>query len=155
MIYSNPSIFGIRKSRKSRTLQKIERLRNERTEPIQLEHYHFAIEIIGKTGDDIKKARLKIAITILFLTGLRVGQLLYVQADVLDSLFEKQRPYIIIDRVQGGVQKTKAFVSAQLILKELKDDYRMLKSAHEETNQYLFPSKTDKTKTISREHFTK
>lgn len=86
---------------------------------------------------------------------------MHVRANILDNLFEKQRPFITIDRVKNGVQKTKAFVSkiAHPILKDLKEDYIfLLKSVHEEGNEkllILLPSIKDKRSAISREHFTR
>ena len=130
------------------------RTKREVMQPILLVHFTEAIKLIGPELNPLA-ARLRLAITLLFLTGARVNEIRKVEIKTVSNLFEKQRPYIEIVRQKGGT-RAKTFVSkyGSEILKNRRQDYEILKSVLKEGGIYLFQSRKE-DKPISREHFTK
>lgn len=116
-----------------------------------------AIRLIGNKLSPVD-ARCRLAITLLFLTGLGINELLQVKFETVKNIFENKRPYINITRIKGGGKRETFFLSkyGNLVGKEKKQDYDILKTlVLTKKDSFFFQSKLNKKKTISREHFTK
>jgi site-specific recombinase XerD len=100
---------------------------------------------------------MRIAITLLFLTGLRVSEVLSVETASVNDLFEKQKPYISVNRKKGEGTNKKAFLSKYGIevVKQRRNDFTLLKSCQPKESQLLFYANKSNQKTISREFFTR
>jgi integrase len=146
----------IQTDKKEKQKKFAQRVRRELNQPIQIEHYYFALKTIGEQPT-LAAARMRIAITLLFLTGLRVSEVLNVETIPVNDLFEKQRPYISVSRKKGGGTYKKAFLSKYgvEVVKQRRNDFTLLKSCQPKESQLLFYANKSKQKTISREFFTK
>lgn len=80
----------VQDARREKQLRFSRRIRREVNMPIELEHYLFALGVVGDKPA-FCDARLRLALTLLFLTGLKVGEVLQVETNSVKDLFEKQK----------------------------------------------------------------
>ena len=99
-------------------------------------------------------ARLRIALCLLTITGIRVNELLPLKVHQLKTLLTEG--WIAIDRSKRGPASHKAYLSKQgkQILKSRKKDFDLLYLLKEDKS-YIFTSQLDHNKHIRREQITK
>ena len=83
--------------------------------------------------------------------------MLSVETASVNDLFEKQKPYISVNRKKGEGTNKKAFLSKYGIevVKQRRNDFTLLKSCQPKESQLLFYANKSNQKTISREFFTR
>lgn len=103
---------------------------------------------------DYTAARLRIALCLLTITGIRVNELLPLKVHQLKTLLTEG--WIAIDRSKRGPASHKAYLSKQgkQILKSRKKDFDLLYLLKEDKS-YIFTSQLDHNKHIRREQITK
>lgn len=154
------------------TLKRKNRVRRAKTQPFLMKHYKSALYEIEKdtTTSIFCKARLKLMITILILTGIRISELRKLKVSQLLSLLRKG--YLTITRDKRGPVNHKAFLSksGKKLLTDINEDiilvlqqnsivlpYEKLTTYYVEpyTNLYVFSSEKNKgTKPLTRPYIT-
>ena len=133
------------------------RKRLPKRDPVTPEIYQA---LIDATEADITRytgytaARLRIALCLLTITGIRVNELLPLKVHQLKTLLTEG--WIAIDRSKRGPASHKAYLSKQgkQILKSRKKDFDLLYLLKEDKS-YIFTSQLDHNKHIRREQITK
>jgi integrase len=133
------------------------RKRLPKRDPVTPEIYQALIDateadITRYTG--YRAARLRIALCLLTITGIRVNELLPLKVHQLKTLLTEG--WIAIDRSKCGPASHKAYLSKQgkQILKSRKKDFDLLYLLKEDKS-YIFTSQLDHNKHIRREQITK
>ena len=133
------------------------RKRLPKRDPLTPEIYQA---LIDATEADITRytgytaARLRIALCLLAITGIRVNELLPLKVHQLKTLLTEG--WIAIDRSKRGPASHKAYLSKQgkQILKSRQKDFDLLYLLKEDKS-YIFTSQLDHNKPIRREQITK
>ena len=151
---------GLKKEREeilSRKEARANRKRLPKRDPVTLEIYQALIK--ATKGDMIRsnnyiRARLRVGLCLLTITGIRVNELLPLKVHQLKTLLEEG--WVKIDRSKRGPSSHKAFLSKQgkQILKSRQEDFNLL-YLFKNDNSYIFSSQLDHTRPIRREQITK
>ncbi|MDX5585575.1 MAG: tyrosine-type recombinase/integrase [Aureibaculum sp.] len=147
-----------RKERERLLQEKKEKWKNRRRlpkrEPITVEIYDSLIKSSQKLkyGNLYQSARLRLALALLLITGIRISELLPLKMNRVESLFTKY--WISIDRAKRGPTNHKAFLTKEgsKIIKERRSDFEFLE-LFKESDSYIFTAENSK-KPLSREAFT-
>ena len=128
----------------SRKKARANRRRLAKRDPVTPEIYNALIDA----------TKLRVALCLLAITGVRVNELLPLKVHQLKTLLTKS--WIKIDRSKRGPMKYKAYLSREgkHILKSRKKDFDLL-YLFKEDNSYIFSSQLDHSKPIRREQITK
>jgi len=115
------------------------RKRLSKRKPITKEIYEFFISEANTLSyrQGFRGARLRLALALLLVTGVRIGQLLPLKIHQVKTLFEKS--WIAIDRKKRGPANHKAFLTKEgsLIMRERQKDFEFL-SHFKEDGSYIF-----------------
>lgn len=130
-----------------------ERIKKEIAAPIDFEKYQFLMSYIGNSLD-LKSVKKRIAFTILFVTGLRISEIRTLDFQKISTIFQKQRPYIKVNRLKGGKVEHKAFLTpkGREIIRERKQDFDILFS---QDQPVLFYSRRTKDGYTARPYFNR
>ena len=99
-----------------------------------------------------QSARLRLALALLLVTGIRISELLALKMNQVESLFTKH--WINIDRAKRSPANHKAFLTKEgaKILKERRSDFKFLE-LFKDSDSYIFTAENSK-KLLLREAFT-
>ena len=141
----------------SRKKARANRRRLAKRDPVTPEIYNALIDATKSNiinYNNYTAARLRVALCLLAITGVRVNELLPLKVHQLKTLLTKS--WIKIDRSKRGPTKHKAYLSREgkHILKSRKKDFDLL-YLFKEDNSYIFSSQLDHSKPIRREQITK
>jgi integrase len=155
----NNRIIEMQRDKEERELRREkyrQRKKQETKQGIYLDHYRFCLEIIGDE-ETYHKAIFRLACAFLFITGARIGEILILQKTQVETLFDKQRPFLAFDRLKKGPTNKKAFLSPEgaRIVKERRRDYEVLLKYSLPSNLFLFSSRKDVQDHFSRPYFTR
>lgn len=149
-----------KRERQEKTARKeawAKRKRLPKRDPVTPQIYQALIDatetgLIRYTG--YKAARLRVALCLLAITGIRVNELLPLKVHQLKTLLTEG--WIAIDRSKRGPASHKAYLSKQgkQILKSRQKDFDLL-YLFKEDNSYIFTSQLGHNKHIRREQITK
>lgn len=106
------------------------RLRLPPKDPVTKEIYEFLIDRADKLyGETYQGARLRLAITLLTITGVRISELLPLKGYQIKTLFEHS--WIKIDRLKKGPANHKAFLTkaGKLAMKKRHKDFEIVQYA--------------------------
>ena len=150
----------LKKEREEKVFRKEARANRKRLpkrDPVTLEIYQALIK--GTKTDMIRsnsytKARLRVALCLLTITGIRVNELLPLKVHQLKTLLAEG--WIKMDRSKRGPASHKAYLSKQgkQILKSRQKDFDLL-YLFKDDNSYIFSSQLDHNQHIRREQITK
>jgi integrase len=153
-------LYELKKEREEKVSRKEARSNRKRLpkrDPITPEIYQALITateagIISYNG--YTASRLRVALCLLAITGIRVNELLPLKVHQLKTLLAEG--WIAIDRSKRGPASHKAYLSKQgkKILKSRQKDFDLL-YLFKEDNSYIFTSQLDHNKHIRREQITK
>lgn len=153
-------LYEIKKEREEKVSRKKARAnwkRLSKRDPVTLEIYQALINatesgIINYNG--YTAARLRVALCLLTITGIRVNELLTLKVHQLKTLLAEG--WVKIDRSKRGPASHKAYLSKQgkQILKYKQKDFDLL-YLFKEDSSYIFSSQLDHNKHIRREQITK
>jgi len=136
---------------------RINRKRLPKRDPVSLEIYRtliHATETDMTRSSSYTTARLRVALCLLAITGIRVSELLPLKVHQLKTLLAEG--WVKIDRSKRGPASHKAYLSKQgkQILKSRQKDFDLL-YLFKEDNSYIFSSQLNHNKSIRRERITK
>ena len=105
-----------------------------------------------KYGNLYQSARLRLALALLFVTGIRISELLPLKMNQVGSLFTNH--WISIDRAKRGPANHKAFLTKEgsRIMRERRSDLELLQ-LFKKSDSYIFTAENSK-KPLAREAFT-
>lgn len=130
------------------------RKRLPKREPITIEIYDSLIKSSQKRkySNLYQSARLRLALALLLITGIRISQLLPLKMNQVESLFTKH--CINIDQTKRSPANHKAFLTKEgaKIIKERRSDFEFLEF-FKDSDSYIFTAENSK-KPLSREAFT-
>ena len=140
----------IEKKKEKRKNQK----RLPKREPITMEIYDSLIKSSQKFkySNLYQRARLRLALALLFVTGIRISKLLPLKMNQVESLFTNH--WISIDRAKRGPANHKAFLTNEgsRIMRERRSDFELLQ-LFKKSDSYIFTAENSK-KPLAREVFT-
>jgi len=147
-----------RKERERLIEEKKEKRKNRKRlpkrEPITKEIYDSLIQSSQKWkySNLYQSARLRLALALLLVTGIRISELLPLKMKQVESLFTKD--WITIDRVKRGPANHKAFLTKEgaKIMKERRSDFEFLQ-LFKDSDSYIFTAENSQ-KPLAREAFT-
>jgi len=147
-----------RKERERLIEEKKEKRKNRRRLPkreaITVEIYDWLIQSSQKFkySNLYQSARLRLALALLLVTGIRISELLPLKMNQVESLFTKH--WISIDRAKRGPANHKAFLTKEggRIMEERRSDFELMQ-LFKDGDSYIFTAENSK-KPLSREAFT-
>lgn len=150
--------FQEQKERERLLQEKNEKRKNRRRlpkrEPITIEIYDSLIKssLKLKYSNLYHSARLRLALALLLVTGIRISELLPLKMKQVESLFINH--WIAIDRAKRGPANHKAFLTKEgsRIVQERRSDFELMQ-LFKDGDSYVFTAENSK-KPLSREAFT-
>ena len=147
-----------RKERERLIEKKKEKRKNQKRlpkrEPITIEIYGSLIQSSQtfKYSNLYQGARLRLALALLFVTGIRISELLPLKMNQVESLFTNH--WISIDRTKRDPANHKAFLTNEgsRIMRERRSDFELLQ-LFKKSDSYIFTAENSK-KPLAREAFT-
>jgi len=147
-----------RKERERLIEEKKEKRKNQKRlpkrEPITIEIYDSLIQSSQKFkySNLYQSARLRLALALLLVTGIRISELLPLKMNQVESLFTNH--WISIDRAKRGPANHKAFLikEGSRIMRERRSDFELLQ-LFKKSDSYIFTAENSK-KPLAREAFT-
>lgn len=136
--------------------EKKEKWKNRRQLPkresITIEIYDLLIKSSLKYSNLYQSARLRLALALLLVTGIRISELLPLKMKQVESLFSNH--WISIDRAKRGPANHKAFLTKEgsRIIKERRSDFEFMQ-LFKDGDSYIFTAENSK-KPLAREAFT-
>src|SRR5210317_2265078 len=150
--------FKEQKKRERLIEEKREKRKNRRRlpkrEPITVEIYDSLIQSSRnlKSSNLYQSVRLRLALALLFVTGIRISELLPLKMKQVGSLFINH--WITIDRVKRGPANHKAFLTKEgsRIIQERRSDFEFMQ-LFKDDDSYIFTAENSQ-KPLAREAFT-
>jgi len=147
-----------RKERERLIEEKKEKRKNQKRlpkrEPITIEIYDSLIQSSQKFkySNLYQSARLRLALALLFVTGIRISELLPLKMNQVESLFTNH--WISIDRAKRGPANHKAFLTKEgsRIIRERRSDFELMQ-LFKKSDSYIFTAENS-NKPLAREAFT-
>ena len=141
-----------RKEKAARKEARANRKRLPKRDPMTVEIYKELIK--EAAGPTYLNARLRIALCLLAVTGIRINELLNIKVSDLTTLI--QEDWIAIDRSKRGPSNHKAFLTKEgkKIIQDRKKDFELI-FLMKELDAYLFTSESDHFKKLRREAITR
>jgi integrase len=145
----------LKKEREEKEIRKQARAKRKRLpkrDPITLEIYEQLITSI--TGSDYKSARLRLAILILTICGIRVSELLPLKVGQLLTLVKSN--WISINRSKRGPSSHKAYLTGlgKKLMDKRRQDFEIIFTM-KELDSYVFTSEKTHYKPLRRDTLTK
>ncbi len=139
-------------------LEKKQRRRNRKRlpekDPVTEEIYEYVVQRAEQNyRETYQGARLRLALALLAVTGVRIGELLPLKINQLENLFKQS--WISIDRTKSGPSNHKTFLTPKgmKIIKKRARDFEILLYAKEKYSCVFTPQHSSEP--LNRETFTK
>lgn len=120
------------------------RKRLAKRDPVTKEIYDFFIAETEKTtySNSYRGARLRLALALLLVTGIRISELLPIRMKQVKTLFDKK--WIAIDRVKRGPSNHKAYLTKEgaRVIQERKEDFEFL-YRFKEDDSFIFTAENE------------
>ena len=141
-----------RQEKKIRKQIRANRKRLPKRDPMTLEAYKKLLKAAG--GPAYTDVRLRIAICLLTITGIRINELLPLKVYQLQTLVEEG--WIAIDRSKRGPANHKAFLTKEgkKLVKDRQKDFQFI-FLMKEPDFYVFTNESNHSKILTRETITK
>lgn len=141
-----------RQEKEIRKQARANRKRLPKREPMTAEIYKKSLQTAQ--GPAYIDVRLRIAICLLTITGIRINELLPLKVYQLQTLVEEG--WIAIDRSKRGPANHKAFLTKEgkKLVKDRQKDFQFI-FLMKEPNSYVFTNESNHSKTLTRETITK
>ena len=141
-----------RQEKAARKEARANRKRLPKRDPMTAEIYKELIK--EAEGPTYLNARLRLALCLLAVTGIRINELLNIKVSDLTTLI--QEDWIAIDRSKRGPSNHKAFLTKEgkKIIQDRKKDFELI-FLMKELDAYLFTSESDHFKKLRREAITR
>jgi len=140
-----------REEKEARKQARANRKRLPKRDPINSELYNLLIK--ESEGPSYQATRTRIAICLLTVTGIRIGELLSLKVGQLETLIKEG--WISIDRLKRGPANHKAFLTSEgkKIVKARKRDFEFL-FLMKDKDSYIFTSDRKPNQKLRRETIT-
>ena len=140
-----------REEKEARKQARANRKRLPKRDPINSELYNLLIK--ESEGPSYQATRTRIAICLLTVTGIRIGELLSLKVGQLETLL--QEGWISIDRLKRGPANHKAFLTSEgkKLVKARKRDFEFL-FLMKDKDSYIFTSDRKPNQKLRRETIT-
>ena len=141
-----------RQEKEIRKQARANRKRLPKRDPMTAEIYKKLLQAAeGPTYTDV---RLRIAICLLTITGIRINELLPLKVFQLQTLVEEG--WVAIDRSKGGPANHKAFLTKEgkKLVKDRQKDFQFI-FLMKEPDSYIFTNESNHSKILTRETITK
>ena len=140
-----------REEKEARKQARANRKRLPKRDPINSELYNLLIK--ESEGPSYQGTRTRIAICLLTVTGIRIGELLSLKVGQLETLL--QEGWISIDRLKRGPANHKAFLTSEgkKLVKARKRDFEFL-FLMKDKDSYIFTSDRKPNQKLRRETIT-
>jgi integrase len=139
---------------RDKKIKRKNRKRLPKREPITTDIYQFLIDQTNTIEyyNLYTAARLRLALTLLVVTGIRISERLRLKMGQIQTLFSES--WIAIDRSKRGPSSHKAFLTREgvKLIKDRGKDFEFL-SYYKQDNSYIFTSQYS-NKPLERESFT-
>jgi len=141
-----------RQEKAARKEARANRKRLPKRDPMTVEIYKELIK--EAAGPTYLNARLRIALCLLAVTGIRINELLNIKVSDITTLI--QEDWIAIDRSKRGPSNHKAFLTKEgkKIIQDRKKDFELI-FLMKELDAYLFTSESNHFKKLRRESITR
>ena len=141
-----------RQEKEIRKQARANRKRLPKREPMTAEIYKKLLQ--AAEGPAYIHVRLRIAICLLTITGIRINELLPLKVYQLQTLVEEG--WIAIDRSKRGPANHKAFLTKEgkKLVKDRQKDFQFI-FLMKEPDSYIFTNESNHSKTLTRETITK
>jgi integrase len=141
-----------RQEKEIRKQARANRKRLPKREPMTAEIYKKLLQAVE--GPAYIDVRLRIAICLLTITGIRINELLPLKVYQLQTLVEEG--WIAIDRSKRGPTNHKAFLTKEgkKLVKDRQKDFQFI-FLMKELDSYVFTNESNHSKTLTRETITK
>ena len=141
-----------REEKAARKEARANRKRLPKRDPMTAQIYKELIQ--EAEGPTYLNARLRLALCLLAVTGIRINELLNIKVSDLTTLIQEN--WIAIDRSKRGPSNHKAFLTKEgkKIIKARKKDFELI-FLMKELDAYLFTSESDHFKKLRREAITR
>jgi site-specific recombinase XerD len=141
-----------RQEKEIRKQARANRKRLPKREPMTAEIYKKLLQAVE--GPAYIDVRLRIAICLLTITGIRINELLPLKVYQLQTLVEEG--WIAIDRSKRGPANHKAFLTKEgkKLVKDRQKDFQFI-FLMKELDSYVFTNESNHSKTLTRETITK
>ncbi len=141
-----------RQEKAARKEARANRKRIPKRDPMTAEIYKELIK--EAEGPTYLHVRLRLALCLLAVTGVRINELLPLKANQLETLLEEN--WIAIDRSKRGPSNHKAFLTKEgkKILQDRKKDFELI-FLMKESDSYVFTSESTHDQMLSRETITR
>lgn len=141
-----------RQEKKIRKQIRANRKRLPKRDPMTLEAYKKLLKAAG--GPAYTDVRLRVAICLLLITGIRINELLPLKVYQLQTLLESH--WIAINRSKRGPSSHKAFLTREgrILVEQRKKDFQFL-FLMKNPDSFIFTSELNHYKMLSRETLTK
>ena len=141
-----------RQEKAARKEARAKRKRLPKRDPMTAEIYRELIK--EAEGPTYINARLRLALCLLAVTGIRINELLPLKVSQLETLFKEN--WIAIDRSKRGPSNHKAFLTKEgkKIIQNRKKDFELI-FLMKELDAYLFTSESNHFKKLRREAITR
>jgi site-specific recombinase XerD len=128
-------------------------IRRPKKTPINKDHLNAALKVVG-TRRSYNEARLRVSLVLLFVTGVRASELLFITSKQVEDLL--LLGYIPITRNKKGESQKKAYLTepGRQFMKQAQSDISVVLMTKDEGSEYFFTS-CGSHKPLSREHFQK
>lgn len=145
----------LKKEREKKAILKETRANRKRLakrQPMTLEIYNLLIRYT--TSPNYRSVRLRIALCLLFVTGIRINELLSLKVYQLQTLLDYH--WISIDRSKRGPSSHKAFLTQEgvKVVKEREKDFKFLFHM-KNSDSYVFTSELHHDRMLRRETITR
>ena len=104
-----------------------------------------------------KQAWLRLAITLLFITGARLSEILTIKKKNIETLFTEIKPCLEFETPSQYQKNHKVFLTPHqtVLALQRKEDWELIQKISCSENPFLFGAKNKKDKHLSREYFTR
>jgi site-specific recombinase XerD len=143
----------LREEKEIRRNKRLATKRRQKKTPITKDHLNASLKIVG-TRRSYNQARLRVSLILLFVTGVRASELLFITSKQVEDLLVLG--FIPITRNKMGEFQKKAYLteSGRRFIKQAQPDIAIVLMTKESDNDYFFTA-CDRNKPLSREHFQK
>ena len=141
-----------RQEKENRKQARANRKRLPKREPMTKEIYKKLLQ--AAKGPAYKNVRLRVAICLLIITGIRINELLPLKVYQLETLLESH--WIAIDRSKRGPASHKAFLTREgrILVEDRNKDFQFL-FLMKNPDSFIFTSELNHYKMLSRETLTR
>ena len=141
-----------RQEKETRKQARANRKRLPKRDPVTAEIYKKLLQ--AAKGPAYTNVRLRVAICLLLITGIRINELLPLKVYQLKTLIESH--WIAIDRSKRGPASHKAFLTREgrILVEDRKKDFKLL-FLMKTPDSYIFTSEFNHYKMLSRETLTR